>query len=318
VKIKGMVLAANMGDDSVSFYDMETLCQIDKIELEPIRNKLVNIKHSTRRPVVGPGYLYYHKKDKLLFIVNAYDDSLSVFNLETGKIENTLVVGRHPNSIVVVENTGTAFVTNYDSDSVSVIDLSVPEIVGQIPCGIMPQSILLDTKTNLLYIANTGSNYISVINAVSLDKLPCMKVDGYPVVLTCDNVREKMYIVVRHLEREQKSRLLEYDPISGKILKGIDIGLMPVGILFDERKERLYVIDAGENNLKMIDIPLFTVEKTIVLGRMPLGQCTDVFKNSLYVVCALDNSLFRIDTQLGKVTKIISTGMEPASVLCID
>lgn len=318
MKNKGIVLVANMGEDSVFVYDMKTLNQIDRIMLESIGNKLANINHSTKRPVIGPGYLYYYKKNNLIFVINAYDDSLSIYNLTVGKLENTIFVGRHPNQIVVIENIERAFVSNYDSNSISVIDLSAREIIGQIPCGIMPQCILLDNRTNYLYIANAGSNYISVIDALSLDKLPCLKVDGYPAVLTCDNKNNKMYIVVRCLEERQKFNLLEYDMISGKILRKISLGYMPVGILFDDRKGRIYVIDAGENCLKTINVSHLSIEKTIRLGRMPLGQCTDAFVKHLYVVCALDNSLYKIDTQQWKIIKKIHTGAEPVSVLCID
>lgn len=310
------VLVANMGEDNIWVYDRNTMNLVEKIMLYPIGNKMVKISHFNKGPVVGPECLCYYRKKKLVLIANAYDDSLSVYNLEKKEIECTIFAGRHPNQIAVVEDLDRAFVTNYDSDSVSVIDLSVPEIIGQIPCGEMPQSLFLDKHTCQLYVASGGSNYISIIDCLSLDKKDCMGVDGYPVALAADIERRRMYVMVRQPENYSKMKLVEYHLPSGKTERSMDIGRMPVSILYDGKREMLYIIDALENNLKMISLQHFWRVKTISLGSMPLGQCIDTSGKNLFVVCTLDNSLYLVDIQEGKKIKKVATGIEPVSVVC--
>ncbi len=315
---KGMVLVANMRGDSVSVFDMERLRKIGSIAVKPAGNKVSGVNYYTSRPVMGPGYLYYYTKSNLLFVVNVYDDSLSLYNMATEEFESTLIVGRHPSQVAAIGSIDRAFVTNYDSDSVTVIDLSARETVGQIPCGIMPQCIFLNTQTYCLYIANAGSDYVSVIDGASLDKLPCLKVYGYPVVLAGDSGGQRLFAAVRHIEREQRYCLVEYDLISGRIARKAGLGYMPSGMLLDEKAGKLYIIDAVENNLRILNTTDLKPEKVVRLGRMPLGQCADTPMANLYVVCALDNCLYKIDISQGRIVETISTGTEPVSVICID
>jgi YVTN family beta-propeller protein len=317
MKDRGLIMIANMGDDSITIYDKESLDLVKKLIVKPTGNKKFNISHFAKGPIAGPGYLYYCKSKNLIMVLNVYDDSLLMVDLETIEPRDAIFAGNHPNQIEVFDEMDRAFISNYDSDSISVIDLSIPQIIGQIPCGAMPQSIFMNRKTNRLYVANTGSDYVSIIDAVSLDKLCCLELDGYPVDLCGDQDKQRLYIVVRHPERQVTDRLIEYDMTTGKRLGVLNLGLMPVNILLDRVKGKVYAVDAIENNLKVVDIEKFTVENTINLGRMPVGQHKDETGRFLYIVCMIENRLFIIDTLSEKIVKEMDTGIEPSAVLCI-
>ncbi len=317
MKDRGIVLVANMGDDSITAYENETYREVFRVLLMPAGTKLINVNHFARGPMVGPGYLYHRPDENQLLVVNIYDDSLSIIDLNSREVINTIFAGSHPNQIKVLEYKNRAYVTNYDSDSVSVIDLQIQEIIGQIPCGIMPQSMVLDQRNKRLYIVNTGSEYISVIDALSMDKLDCLRVGGYPVDMCCDNAGQRLYIIVQSHERQENNCLMEYNIHSGKRCKYVKLGTMPVNLLYHESMGRIYTVDAVDNRLTIIDSDSFAVQRIVELGRMPVSQSLGSNGEYLHVVCMIDNCLYKVDLNTGLVTRTVSTGVEPASVLAM-
>jgi YVTN family beta-propeller protein len=314
---RGIVMVANMGDDSIAAYGSETYREVFRIKLTPAGTKLMSTNHFARGPVVGPGFLCQRKAADQLLAVNIYDDSLSIIDLPSHRVVNTIFAGNRPNRLEVFEQCNRAFVTNYDSDSVSVIDLCTQQIIGQIPCGIMPQSIVLNQLNNCLYIANTGSNRISVIDALFMDKTDCLEVDGYPVDICCDDTGQKLYAIVQAHESQQHNCLIEYDIESGRKSRCTRLGTMPVDLVCDDNMERLYVLDAMDNRLTIIDSIGFSVLEEIKLGKMPVSQSLEADGKYLHVACMMDNRLYSVDLNTGLVTDTILTGVEPACVLAL-
>lgn len=314
----GLLLIANQGEDSISVHNGNTLDLMGKIFIKPSGNKLFNTGYYGKGPMVGPGCLYHYREKGHLIVLNVYDDSLTVIDLNGFTVVGTVFAGNHPYGVEVLDGIGRAFVTSYDSDSLSVIDLSELQLIGQIPCGIMPGPIALDRTTNQIYIANTGSNQISVIDAISLNKIFCAGLDGYPANLCLDPYVAKLYSITRHPEGQAQDSLVEYDIIMGKALRSIYLGPMAADLLMDGESKRIYVVDAIENCLKSINIEEFVIEETWDLGRMPVCLQTDRAGRYLYIACMSDNTLYVMDMSKGVIEGKIKTGLEPASILFID
>lgn len=318
MKGRAIVLTANIGDDSITVYDSESYRLLCRLALKPAGIKLMNINYFVRGPITGPGYLYHRKSENQLLVANLYDDSLSIIDLATFEITNTIFAGSRPNRIAVLERKDRAFVTNYDSDRVSVVDLKYQEIIAQIPCGIMPQSIVLGSQKEYLYIANTGSEYITIIDAPSMYKLDCLKVDGYPVDICCDKAEKRLYAIINFNEGLDAHCLAEYDITSGSMLKQLRLGSMPVDLAYHQETGRFYVLDAAENRLTIVDSSSLDILDTVELGRMPIGQSLEPDGRYLHVACMIDNCLCKVDTHTGTVEDKVYTGVEPACVLIMD
>lgn len=314
---RGIVLVANMGDDSITAYGSRTYEEIFRICLKPEATKLMNINHFARGPMVGPGHICCSAGGEQLLVANIYDDSLSIIDLCSRDVINTMFAGSRPNRIEVFEQASKAFVTNYDSDSVSVIDLRMQQVIGQVPTGIMPQSIVLNRRNNCLYIANTGSDWVTVIDALSMDKQSCLKVDGYPVDILCDGTGRKLYAIVQSHEGRERSCLAEYDIETGKKSGCMRLGTMPVSLLLDQERDRLYVVDAVDDSLTVIDSTGLKALGMIELGKMPVSQSLGSGGKYLHVVCMMENRLYKVDVDTGSVVKTAITNTEPAWVIAV-
>lgn len=108
---------------------------------------------------------------KYLLVANTYDDSLSLIDTSTNRVERTInpglpvrvpgdseaAYGAGPNSIAVDAEKNVAYVALYNANSIAVVDLNASgwdPVSGLIPVGYAPSSVVLDKKDNTLIVAN--------------------------------------------------------------------------------------------------------------------------------------------------------------------
>jgi YVTN family beta-propeller protein len=102
-----------------------------------------------------------------LYVANAYSDSISIINLDSGKVTRTIAVGvpiaggvfgSGPNGVAVVD--GQAYVTLGQSNAVAVINLmgrDANPVIGYIPTAYFPTSIAYDeTRQQLVVVDDKG------------------------------------------------------------------------------------------------------------------------------------------------------------------
>ncbi|MGI4756666.1 MAG: hypothetical protein ACRYGF_07440 [Janthinobacterium lividum] len=100
-----------------------------------------------------------------LFVANAYSDSLSIVDLQAGKVTQTInlsvpigggVFGSGPNGVAVTDD-GRAYVTLGQANAVAVVHLEGRDanpVLGYIPTGYFPTSIVYDKAQRQLVIAD--------------------------------------------------------------------------------------------------------------------------------------------------------------------
>ena len=113
------------------------------------------------------GMAFWGKK---LLVTNTYDDTISVIDTSTNKVERKIdlglpicvpgtksAYGAGPNSIAVDEKKDVAYVALYNANAVAVVDLNATSwspVVGMIPVGYAPASVVLDSADGALLVAN--------------------------------------------------------------------------------------------------------------------------------------------------------------------
>ncbi|RYZ30133.1 MAG: phosphoesterase [Chitinophagaceae bacterium] len=99
--------------------------------------------------------------------------SVSVIDLQSGKLQTELEVGLHPNAIVCSKDEKFVYLTNGNSDNVSVISTTTNKVIETIPVGLnaglnnfigaSPNALTLDNTGSVLYVANGMDNAIAVV-----------------------------------------------------------------------------------------------------------------------------------------------------------
>jgi YVTN family beta-propeller protein len=118
--------------------------------------------------------------DRLVWVVNPADDSVSVIRPDNNTRLARIAVGREPQSIALTPDGLYAYVANAAGNSVTVIKINDPAwgtfsavvdtlagINGHILTGAEPWNVVTSPDGNRVFVANSGQDTITVINAAT-------------------------------------------------------------------------------------------------------------------------------------------------------
>jgi YVTN family beta-propeller protein len=119
-----------------------------------------------------PNDLCLNKKGSLLYVANANDNSISVVDLKTGKVKETLNAALYPssapgsttNSVALSDDEKTLYVANADNNCLAVFDVSVSgagKSKGFIPTGWYPSCVRY--ANGQIFVAN-GKGFSTMAN----------------------------------------------------------------------------------------------------------------------------------------------------------
>ena len=99
--------------------------------------------------------------------------TLSVIDINTGKLTNELTLGLHPNAIIGGNDNKYLFIANGNSDYISVVDVQNEKVIDSINVGLFsrgyamfgssPNALYLDPASETLYVANGLDNAVAVV-----------------------------------------------------------------------------------------------------------------------------------------------------------
>ena len=232
----------------------------------------------------------YLKKSRLgitaamAYVTEEDSNSVSVINMATGEVIETIKVGKKPRGIATspIRTRKRIYVANYGSDNITIIDAStnrvenhVPIRFGKGPTGIT--SVRVHENNELIFVTTYDSGTVSIINGTTLQEMERIIVGHGPVYITGEP----------EIETILGSKFLSYDQISVlrsfrdnfvnvyvanensnsvSILRintrtfqceevdNIEVGWRPVSIYVDYPRARVYVANFGSPSISVINI----------------------------------------------------------------
>lgn len=275
----GKLYVANAGDGSLLAFDQATSTQ-------------GNISPSRRFPesITGPTGIFLDRANDTLYVANTDHNSILIYenasalNLSTGSADATRVISgpktglNHPFAVVYDAARDRLYAANKDGNSISVFQKDCPEtniFNGDIaPCRTLsgaatlldlPRALAVDTVKDILYISNLGNNSILVYGNASQS---ATQGDLAPT-----------RTISPHTDSSRTESILH----------------LPSGLFIDSANDRLYVLNAGQNQPAILiyenastrsgeTIPdrLFTGQSTQLTS--PVGIDLFVDQDRLYVL----------------------------------
>jgi YVTN family beta-propeller protein len=253
------------------------------------------------------------------FVLSAvWDGSTAVFGRKFEyKPEQDAVVAL-PNEILIRNEAGKDFlyVVLNGNNKVVKQDLSTGSIIWSIDPGVAPYGIA--EAAGKIYVTNWAGRHPETGDP---------EVAGIPWGLArVDNG------AAGGATREGSVTVL--DPVTGKILSEIVVGLHPNEIIADRKGKFIYVTNSNSDNVSVIDTKNDKIAETInvrlqpginsYFGDSPNGLCLSPDRKNLYVANGMDNALavirlgkkasYRLCGKSSSVKGFIPTGAYPSSV----
>jgi DNA-binding beta-propeller fold protein YncE len=207
------------------------------------------------------------------FITNGTDNSITVFDLKTHKVLNTIMIeGKKADAILYDKFSSQVFVFNNGSGNAIVIDPKTDAIIGKIEMGGAPEFAASNEKGSI-FNNNEESNEVFEIDSKTLkikNKFS-LSPNEVPTGLAIDLKSNRLFSVCR-----KTKTMVVLDASTGKIVATLPIGAGVDGVIYD-KKTQLVITSNGEGNatiIKQVSADNYTVVQTLTTSK---GQKTIVF-----------------------------------------
>jgi YVTN family beta-propeller protein len=235
------------------------------------------------------------------FISNGTDNSITVFDLKTYKVLNTVMIeGKKADAILFDKFSNQVFVFNNGSGNAIVIDPKTDKVLGKIEMGGGPEFAVSNEKGSV-FNNNEESNEIFEIDTKTLkikNKFS-LAPNEVPTGLAMDIKNNRLFTVCR-----KTKTMVVLDASTGKIIATLPIGGGVDGVIYN-RKLQLIITSNGEGNatiIRQVDADNYTVSQILTTSK---GQKTIVFDEKNHNIY-LTSSNFEED---GKTPAIGSFGV---------
>jgi YVTN family beta-propeller protein len=195
------------------------------------------------------------------------------------------------------------------NDALAVLDAESGVLLRTISLGVLPVGAAVAGDGSVAYVTNLGGPKPASGERAALQ--------------CCDPRAERVRIDARGIaERGTVSRV---DLVSGKVVKVIQAGLHPSGVVWDQRSARLYVANGNSDDVSVIDTHADSVVATIAIapfridriGLAPTAVALSPDGQTLFVALGGVNAVAMYDVASGRAPRfrgLIPTGWYPTTL----
>ena len=202
-----------------------------------------------------------------LYIANRISNDVTVVDTVAKRTLKSIAVGISPSAIAADAVRKEVYVTNEKSNNLSIINAIDDTLVANITVDNRPTGVFVG-KDNVgkdkIYVFNEGSNRISIISPSLRKVVATMYVEG-PPKRGMQGFSKRLFVA------NTAANTLTFFNSQDVVTRTIPVGIMPTGLAGDEKRNRLYVTNYGDNTVSLLDPIGERVLKELFVGKSPYG-----------------------------------------------
>lgn len=247
------------------------------------------------------------------YVANREDDTVSVIDVATNVVTNTITVGTSPIGVALTPDGSQTYVANNDDNSVSVINTVVNSVVNVIsPTGDSPEGISITSDGKQAYVSNFFDSIVSVIDVAAGAISTPVPVGNRPTVIAIlPNVK------AAYVANLSDGTITVIDPATNLVITTITVGNGPAAIGITPDQTKVYVTNQFDGTVSVIDTATNLVTTTITVGPSPSGIAITPDGTKAYVTNGdiAPGTVSVIDVASDTVTTTITVGFGPLCVI---
>jgi YVTN family beta-propeller protein len=245
------------------------------------------------------------------YVTNINSNNVSVINIPTSSVVNTIQVGSGPWGVAVSPDQSQLYVSNNHGNNVSVINAASSTVVATIPVQSSPFGVAFTPDGSEAFVVNGSSNSVSIINTDSQSVAATVPVQQSPVGVAMALTSNGTFAYVTNSASNSVSVIAVN---SSTVLKTIPVGSGPRWVAVAPNSSLAYVENAGSNTVSVISVATNTVTATIPVGMSPFGAAFTPDSSLAYVVNGASNTVSVIDTASSGVIATMAGFSNPVHV----
>ncbi len=245
----------------------------------------------------------------LAVVTNPGCNNISLIDLTTGTVSNTLAVGTNPQGVAIISRLGKAVVTNRGSNNASIVDLVGGTVTSTVTVGTEPIGVAINQDTGTAVVANSGSNTISTFSADTGGNASSIAVDARPVAVAIDPGRN-----VAAVANSTQNNINLVDLGAASVTARIGGFQLPTAVVFDPVTGFFLLTSSLANNLVIVNPDTQQVTPARV-GINPTSMAYNFQSSTLVTVNTASNTVSVMDFLDRRVRAILGlTGSQQFSV----
>ena len=267
----------------------------------------------------NPQTLSFDSSGSRIFVSNRDDDTISVVDPEAAEVIASRPVGDEPFGVVVGQD-DRVYVSNEGSNSVQIIDPLVWETVATVAVEPGPRGLALSPDESRLYVTHFLSGKLTVIETEGFTVETVISTgpdSNLSQGILVDPQTQLAYLP--QTRSNVTNPALLFDTTVFPIVSVVDLATAthlpsrriflditdePVGLPLDAALTsggKLYVVNAGSNDISVIDASTTQGLAHVDVGDNPRGVVLSPGERFLYVVNALNGTISVVDTASDQV-----------------
>ena len=251
-----------------------------------------------------PAGVAIHPTRKIALVTNESSDNVSVIDLETQKVVETIGVGRSPGEGIAIHvERDLAVVANVGSNNVSVIDLETMEVTATIEVGRFPLGVAIDQSRDLAVVTNGEDGNVSLIHLPTLEVVFQVQVGERPAGVA---IHEGLGLAVVANRGSDDVSVIDLNGRTNVATIALG-GNFPRGVAIHEGKNLAVVANANSNTISLIDLESRQLIRDLGVGTAPTG--VGIHEGTSHAVVS-NSGLARGVTNLGILTTVSIVDLE--------
>ncbi|NLP49742.1 hypothetical protein [Bacillus sp. RO1] len=208
------------------------------------------------------------------------EESLYEININENKVSPYMDIDPGILELTYDHEKGNLYTVNGKANHIQVIDVEKKEIMEEISVGEYPSKMVHHGKLLFVLAAKSGEVYVMDTSTNKITNT--FRVNERPEGLHFDG--KYVWTGGHGATGEMNENVFAYDPETGKEVKSVTTGLMPIQISQVSGNSSIYVLSHGDHSLTKFNPDTYEVEKKINVGDNPsymIADGTDLYVSSL-------------------------------------
>lgn len=247
---------SNRGDISVTAIDLDTMAVAFTITDAALKN---------------PDGCVVDPTNMKLYVAAAGADSVFVFDAGTGRKLAEIPAGREPRRLIFSPDASRLYLSNGEEQFVSVIDPKTNKAIGKVRAGRDNRAMAFTTDGEYLVICNVSDDTVEFVKPGASEPEFVVGVSKSPQRIVAVPSKQALFAIGRV---DNVLSILEARPNNhefGRQIGSIPIGRGPWGLALSAAGDCLYVTNAFDNTVSVVDLRLMKVMFNIPTGKTPMG-----------------------------------------------
>ena len=262
-----------------------------------------------------PKALAASRNRRRVFVANARDGSLSLFDLRENQTTSSIPVrlGAGTQDVAVVDPR-VVVAANRSLDTVSFFDVLAEERrFDDVNVGRGPVRLAVSERLRRVFVVNGLSDDVSVIDVNSRSVVGTIAVESQPTDISMDRRERELFV-----GHETSPNLLVIDASTLAVVDSIYVGRDVTAVLADRRRDRVYVAKGRPSELVVVDRRLKSVLRRVRLSGDVENLAQPLEGSLVYGAAPRLGGVLVINVIRAREEALLPCGSSPTDVVVLD